>query len=374
MSGAAMTPLQELAHLLRPAGGGIHVVSTGKAEQQALQRRLYGAGSEADIRERWLETLAAIPVARTVVLAIPSDVGAGFVRGANLAPGRLREALLDDAPDFPQQLRRNGVLDIGDVFVCPQLLHDDMLSEAQLAASRRALYPDLPGNSLPVSPLSMAERALDLVFQLNPGVRVLMLGGDHSCALAVARALAKRGGEAWGIVQPDAHTDLLEERLGVRDCFATWSFHASRLLGAPGRMVQVGTRASGRDRGHWEASTGVRQLWASECNADGPRALDEIVKTLKAAGVRQVYFSNDIDGTDSAWADATGTPEPGGLRPEFLLALLERLGTEFDVVAGDLVEVAPLSARTPGGWERTREVSVRYLRATLKALTGGHWA
>ena len=40
----------------------------------------------------------------------------------------------------------------------------------------------------------------------------------------------------------------------------------------------------------------------------------------------------------------------------------------------DLVEVAPLSARTPGGWERTREVSVRYLRATLKALTGGHWA
>jgi agmatinase len=368
-----MTPLEELALLLRPAGGGIHVVSTGKAEQQALQRRLYGAESEADIRERWLETLAAIPSARTVILGVPSDVGAGFVRGANLAPGRLREALLDDAPDFPQQLRRNGVLDLGDVFVCPQLLHDEMLSDAQLAASRRALYPGLPGCTLPVSPLSMAERALEQVFQLNPGARVLLLGGDHSCAWPLAKALSKGRAKDWGIVQPDAHTDLLEERLGIRYCFATWSLHASRLLGAPGRMVQVGTRASGRDRGHWESTTGVRQFWADACNRDEPRTLDEIVAALRDAGVRQVYFSNDIDGTDAAWADATGTPEPGGLRPEFLLELLERLGAEFDVVAGDLVEVAPLAARTPGGWERTREVSVRYLRATLKALCGGRW-
>jgi arginase family enzyme len=369
-----MTALEELAHLLRPAGGGIHVVSTGKAEQRALQQRLYGADSDGAIRERWLETLAAIPTARTVVLAVPSDVGAGFVRGANLAPGALREALLDDAPDFPQQLRRNGVLDIGDVFVCPQLLHDEMLSEAQLSASRRALYPDLPGCRLPVSPLSMAERALERVYELNPGVRVLLLGGDHSCAWPLARALSKGRAAAWGIVQPDAHTDLLEERLGVKYCFATWSLHASRLLGAPGRMVQVGTRASGRDRGHWESTTGVRQLWASECNRDEPAALNEIVRSLKAAGVRQVYFSNDIDGTDAAWADATGTPEPGGLRPEFLLALLDRLAAEFEVVAGDLVEVAPLAARTAGGWERTRAVSVRYLRATLRALSGGHWA
>lgn len=369
-----MTPLEELALLLRPAGGGIHVVSTGKAEQQALQRRLYGAESEADIRERWQETLAAIPTARTVVLGIPSDAGAGFVRGANLAPGRLREALLDDAPDFPQQLRRNGVLDMGDVFVCPQLLHDEMLSDAQLAASRRALYPEHPGSTLPVSPLSMAERALERVFELNPGVRVLLLGGDHSCAWPLAKALSKGRGQDWGIVQPDAHTDLLEERLGIRYCFATWSLHASRLLASPGRMVQVGTRASGRDRGHWESTTGVRQFWADACNRDEPRALDDIVAALKGAGVRQVYFSNDIDGTDAAWADATGTPEPGGLRPEFLLALLERLGAEFDVVAGDLVEVAPLAARTLGGWERTREVSVRYLRATLKALSGGRWA
>ena len=36
---------EELAHLLRPAGGGIHLISTGKAEQLALQRRLYRASS-----------------------------------------------------------------------------------------------------------------------------------------------------------------------------------------------------------------------------------------------------------------------------------------------------------------------------------------
>ena len=35
-----MTPLEELALLLRPAAGGLYLVSTGRAEQLALQRRL----------------------------------------------------------------------------------------------------------------------------------------------------------------------------------------------------------------------------------------------------------------------------------------------------------------------------------------------
>ncbi|MBL9038105.1 MAG: arginase family protein, partial [Archangium sp.] len=38
-----MSPLDELAALLKPAGGGVYLVSTGKAEQQRLQRQLYQA-------------------------------------------------------------------------------------------------------------------------------------------------------------------------------------------------------------------------------------------------------------------------------------------------------------------------------------------
>ncbi len=95
-----------------------------------------------------------------------------------------------------------------------------------------------------------------------------------------------------------------------------------------------------------------------------------MVDALAGAGVERVYLSNDIDGTDEAWADATGTPEPGGLDPDFVVELIRRLGREFGLVGGDVMEVAPAIARTPGGAERTLAVAVRYLRETIAAALG----
>jgi agmatinase len=236
-----------------------------------------------------------------------------------------------------------------------------MLSPSQLAASRRSMYPGVD-EPIPVSPLSIAERALDLVFTLNPGVAPIVLGGDHSTAWPVAAALS-RVRKDWGIVQPDAHTDLLEERLGIKYCFATWSFHANELLGRGGRMVQIGTRASRRDRAHWERTTGVRQFWAEECRARPAEVLDELIAHLKARGVTSVYFSNDIDGTDAIWADATGTPEPDGLTPELVVALIRRLGDEIGLCGGDVMEVAPVL-----GSAATVDLAVRYLRETIAAV------
>jgi agmatinase len=367
-----MRPLDELALLLRPAGGGLYLVSTGRAEQLALQRRLYGAATDDDVDARWRAALARIPTARAIILGIPSDVGAGFRRGANLGPQAIRTALLESDPGFPAAMDAAGVVDIGDVFVVPQLLHDDMLGEPQKAASRLALYPGVPPEvaaTLPVSPLSIAERALDLVFALNPRVAPVVIGGDHSTAWPVAAALARArsGGEPWGIVQSDAHTDLLEERLGVRYCFATWSYHANELLGRGGKLVQVGIRASRRDRAHWEGTLGVRQLWASECLADPARALDTLLAHVKATGVRGVYFSNDIDGTDARWAEATGTPEPEGLEPDFVVELIRRLGREVGLLGGDVMEVAPPLGPTPEASARTVALAVRYLRETIDA-------
>lgn len=368
-----MSPLEELATLLRPAGGGLHLVSTGRAEQEQLQQQLYRASSPSEVGARFRDALARIEAAEVVVLGVPSDVGAGFRRGANLGPQAIRTALLEEMPAFPERAAELGIVDIGDVFVVPQLLHDEMLSEAQKAATRAALYPSVPEPTraaLPVSPLSIAERALDLVFKLNPRVRPVVLGGDHSTAWPVASALSRARADRWGIVQPDAHTDLLEHRLGVRYCFATWSWHANELFGRDGRLVQVGTRASQHDRGHWESSLGVRQFWAEECRRDPDGALGRLVEHLVALGVTGVYFSNDIDGTDSAWADATGTPEPGGLEPEFVVKLIRRLGETVGIIAGDIMEVAPPLRDRPDSTERTVGLAVRYLRETLAAMLG----
>ena len=46
-----MQPVQELARLLRPAGGGLYLVSTGRDAQLALQKRLYDATTEAEVQQ-----------------------------------------------------------------------------------------------------------------------------------------------------------------------------------------------------------------------------------------------------------------------------------------------------------------------------------
>jgi arginase family enzyme len=117
-------------------------------------------------------------------------------------------------PDWPHKLEAAGVVDLGDVFVVPQLLHDDMLTEAQLRATRDAIYPGI-AEPLPVSPLSIEERAFDLIFAQNPNIAPFVIGGDHSVAWPVVAALARARKDRWAIVQPDAHTDLLPHRLGI---------------------------------------------------------------------------------------------------------------------------------------------------------------
>jgi arginase family enzyme len=360
-----VNPRDQLEAMLRPAAGGVYVVSTGRAQQAKLQRALYGVATDDEVRVKFLAQLDRIPTAKAVILGIPSDVGAGFVRGANMGPQVIRSALLGLVPDWSAKCEALGIVDIGDVFVVPQLLHDDMLSESQKAATRKALYPTLPNTELPVSPLSIAERVLDLVLAQNPNIAPFVIGGDHSTAWPAVAALSRARKDRWSIVQPDAHTDLLEHRLGVKYCFATWSFHANDLFGRDGRLVQVGTRASGRDRGHWESSLNVRQFWAQECRSKPAETLDAVIAYLKSVGATSVYFSNDIDGTDDSIADATGTPEPWGLEPDWVMKLIRRLGDEIGLIGGDIMEVAPPLRQVPRGAHKTTLLAARYFRQTI---------
>src|SRR5215469_10708316 len=121
--------MDDLSQFLRPAGGGIHTVSTGRTEREALQQALYEARDEAEVQSKWRAALASIGTARVAVLGIPSDCGAGLVRGAAFGPEAVRAALLRQVPDFPARAARAGIIDVGDIFCVPQLLTDDMLSD-----------------------------------------------------------------------------------------------------------------------------------------------------------------------------------------------------------------------------------------------------
>ena len=111
----------------------------------------------------------------------------------------------------------------------------------------------------------------------------------------------------------------------------------------------------------------MRQYWAKDILADPNRALDDVIAHVKSTAVSGVYFSNDVDGTDEAWADATGTPEPQGLTPQWVLELIERLGAEVGLLGGDVMEVAPTIAPRPDSVERTVGLAARYFEATVAA-------
>lgn len=357
--------LDELGWLLRPPGQGIHAVSSGKRELLAKTRAYLG---DFDEHRPWREHLAAVLAAKPAVamLAIPSDTGAGIVRGAARGPEAIRGAL-GCAP----------VPDLGDVFCIPHLLSEDMLAQHQRMRCQDALWPELEvgrRRTLPVSPVGMAERARRLLLALAPDSKLFMIGGDHTVTWPVIAPLLELDRvHELGIVHFDAHTDLLPERLGVRICFATWAFHANAALGGGQRMIQIGIRASGRDRGHWERELEVRQIWAHEALELGAERLAAgVIEHLRARGVRRVYVSNDIDGTDAHWAAACGTPEPGGLTPAMVVAVIQAVGREFELVGADVVELAPGLSLDREASERSVATAALYTRETLAALAAGN--
>lgn len=133
------------------------------------------------------------------------------------------------------------------------------------------------------------------------------------------------------------------------------------------RFVQFGIRQTGRDRGHWESTTGIRQFWGSEIRgaSDGNVIIDQAIETLRQAGVSKIYFSNDIDGTDAEFASATGTPADQGPAPGFFHAAIRKLGAAFELVGADIMEVAPDLAPDPDARRKTVGLAAEYSWACL---------
>ncbi|MBI2645505.1 MAG: arginase family protein, partial [Deltaproteobacteria bacterium] len=167
----------------------------------------------------------------------------------------------------------------------------------------------------------------------------------------------------------DAHTDLLKSRMGIDYCFGTWAYHANDLIGRSQRLVQVGIRKSGKTKEHWEKTLQVKQFWAKDILKNPKRAEAQILDHLHSLKLNKVYISNDIDGTGMEYAAATGTAEPHGLTPKFVSNLIQKVGEEFEVIGGDLVEVAPpLHLDHKGEPKKTLDVGTHYILHTLQMM------
>ncbi len=321
--------------VLVPAGDGVYTVHAGANKKTLVQTKLYGT----DVRNSWIKSFDQIPMANIpLILGVCSDNGGGILRGANFGPLFIRETLLQSVYKY------TPYLDLGDVRVIPHLLRDEELNETTIKKCKEALYKNSSA-PYPVAPLSLTNYFLNEFYKVFPHKRVLTLGGDHSISYASVGSflkLKKAQNKKVGLIHFDAHTDLLESRLGVDVCFGSWTYHVLKELTDTQNLVQLGIRASGQPKEHWEKKYKIKQYWSSDFKQDGPQKIAAaVIEHYKKQQIDEIYVTLDIDVFDESFVTATGTPEANGLFPHDVMFILSELLEAFPITGADLVEVAP---------------------------------
>ncbi len=249
------------------------------------------------------------------VVGVPFDTGVSYRPGARFGPAHVRASSkllrpyhpgLDVSPFAAQQ-----VADAGDVAVNPFDI------EEAIGTLERAAHGFAADD-----------------------VSLLTIGGDHTIALPLLRAAARRHGPI-GVLHLDAHLDTWDTYFGAAYTHGTPFRRAGEEgLLDPERCLHLGIRgplyapSDLRD----DRAIGFQVVTADDYQDTTVAAIVERMRARLGDG--PVYVSVDIDVLDPAHAPGTGTPEAGGLTSRELLQTLRGL-VGLDVVGADIVEVAP---------------------------------
>jgi len=176
--------------------------------------------------------------------------------------------------------------------------------------------------------------ALRLGQLLDAGKWVVVLGGEHSVTPGAVRSTATRF-DGLVVVQLDAHADLRDSYEGNR-----WS-HASAMARC---LESAEVHAIGVRSYSIEEADRIRRGIRGYQLIHGWEMRDEswIDMALEELRGRPVYLSIDVDYFDPSLIPATGTPEPGGGGWWSTLRFLQGLFSTANVVACDVVELAPV--------------------------------
>ncbi|MFI6984421.1 agmatinase [Embleya sp. NPDC050154] len=266
-------------------------------------------------------TFARLPRADEVehvdvaVVGVPFDSGVSYRPGARFGPAHVRASskllrpynpALDVSPFAEQQ-----VADAGDIAVNP----------FDIGAA--------------IADLEQAARAFSA-----RGTRLLTIGGDHTIALPLLRAVAAEHGPI-AVVHFDAHLDTWDTYFGEPYTHGTPFRRASEEgLLDPTRCLHVGIRGPlyGPDDLREDGVLGFQVVHSDDYQDATVASVVERIR--RRLGTGPVYVSVDIDVLDPAHAPGTGTPEAGGLTSRELLNTLRGL-VGLNVVGADIVEVAP---------------------------------
>jgi agmatinase len=262
-----------------------------------------------------LPRLDEVTRADIAVVGIPFDAGASYRPGARFGPAHIRESSRLLRPYNPSQDASPFVLaqvvDAGDIAVNP--------FNIELAVKQ-------------------IEECVDEL--LEAGMRLVTLGGDHTIAYPILKALHKKHGPIT-VIHFDAHLDTWDTYFGAPLTHGTPFRRASE-----DGFIDLESCLHVGIRGPLYASTdlsddkklGFEVLTSIDMDQLGVEGV--IKRMLSRVGSKPVYVSIDVDVLDPAFAPGTGTPEMGGLSSREMLALLRSL-EKVNVIGADIVEVSP---------------------------------
>lgn len=251
------------------------------------------------------------------VLGVPYDMGAPYLSGAKMGPRRIREVsthygrgeagFYDPERDDVFLAAPWRIVDCGDADMVPC---------------------DLEGS---FENIEWAVRKI-----VEKGAIPVVMGGDHSITIPIARALDCY--EDLVVVQFDAHLDWSLAPGGQR--FSNGSpIRRMSEMEHIGKIAQIGIRGLGSSRkSDFDDARAYGSVLIPAKQANRMTA-EEIVALIPEG--KRYYVTIDIDGFDLSIAPGVGSPSPGGLGFDLVNDVLEGITKKGEVVAFDLVEVAP---------------------------------
>jgi agmatinase len=266
-------------------------------------------------------TFARLPRADEVprfdiaVVGVPFDTGTSYRPGARFGPAHVRQS---------SRLLRS---------------YHPALGVSPFAARQVVDAGDVTANPFDIAEaITQIEQAASGL--LAGGGRMVAVGGDHTIALPLLRAVHRRAGPV-ALVHFDAHLDTWDTYFGAPYTHGTpFRRAAEEKLFLPGQSVHVGIRGplyAPSDLTE-DAGFGFSVVSCGDVADLGPAEV--AARIAERVGGAPLYVSVDIDVLDPAHAPGTGTPEAGGLASRELLAILRGLAGQ-QLASADVVEVSP---------------------------------
>jgi agmatinase len=163
----------------------------------------------------------------------------------------------------------------------------------------------------------------------------IMIGGDHSLSTEAIQAVSNAIGKKLSLLYFDAHPDFVSSTTNYYGSVLTDSTQSLNFR----KSMLIGTRAAEPEELENAKKVGLRIINPLEIVELGVKRVAQMIRARTRGAM--VYISVDLDCLDPAFAPGVSVPSPGGLSSIDLIYLLSKTISTSNVVAIDIVELAP---------------------------------